>query len=155
MVPVSGFLCIPHGSHVDIVHKQEFHICKYEMASSGMNVAFMASFKSLTLTLTHAPTEEKEAEEEFYSSLDKVCDAVPNYDMKTTHKGTSTIKVEKDSCLYPVCGGPSLHNESYDNGERMVNFALGRYLAVTEYGINVRTFTRSPGDHLTTKYVTR
>jgi hypothetical protein len=62
------------------------------MASSGMNVGFMASFKSLTLTLTHAPTEEKEAEEEFYSSLDKVCDAVPKYDMKTTqedfnHKG--------------------------------------------------------------------
>jgi hypothetical protein len=36
------------------------------------------------LTSTHALTEEKEAEEEFYSSLDKVCDAVPNYDMKTT-----------------------------------------------------------------------
>jgi hypothetical protein len=32
---------------------------------------------------TYAPTEEKEAEEEFYSSLDKVCDAFPNYDMKT------------------------------------------------------------------------
>jgi len=38
-------LWIPHGSHVDIVHKQEFKICKYETASSGMNVALMASFK--------------------------------------------------------------------------------------------------------------
>jgi hypothetical protein len=63
---------------VDIVQKQEFQICKYEMVPSGMNVAFLASFKSLTLASTHAPTEEKEAEEEFYSCLDKVCDAVPN-----------------------------------------------------------------------------
>jgi hypothetical protein len=33
---------------VDIVNKQEFQICKYEMASSGMNVAIMASFKKLS-----------------------------------------------------------------------------------------------------------
>jgi hypothetical protein len=38
----------------------------------------------LTLISTHAPTEGKEVEEEFYSFLDKVCYAVPNYDIKTT-----------------------------------------------------------------------
>jgi hypothetical protein len=39
----------------------------------------------LTLASKHAPNEEKDevAKEEFYSSLEKVCDAVPNYDMKT------------------------------------------------------------------------
>ena len=82
------------------------------------------------MTSTHAPTEEKEAEGEFYSSLDKVCGAVPNSDMKTA-LGDSTIKLEKESCLYPACGGLSLHNETYDNGERMVGFALGRDLSVT------------------------
>jgi hypothetical protein len=41
---------------------------------------------SLTLMSTHAPTDEKDevAEEEFYSSLGKVCDAVPNYMKKST-----------------------------------------------------------------------
>jgi len=36
------------------------------------------------LTSTHAPTEGKDeaAKEEFYSALEKVGDAVPNYDMK-------------------------------------------------------------------------
>jgi hypothetical protein len=33
--------------------------------------------------------------------------------------------------LYPARGGPSLHNETYDNRELMVNFAQGRDVAVT------------------------
>jgi hypothetical protein len=32
---------------------------------------------------------------------------------------------------YATCGGHSLHNQTNDNGKRMVNFALGRDLAVT------------------------
>ena len=41
-------------------------------------------YYNLTLMSTHAPTEEKNeiAKEEFYSSLEKVCDAVPSYDIK-------------------------------------------------------------------------
>jgi hypothetical protein len=37
------------------------------------------------LISTHTPTEAKDeaAKEEFYSSWEKVCDAVPNYGMKT------------------------------------------------------------------------
>jgi len=35
------------------------------------------------LILTHAPTEERDVKEGFYSSLEKVCEAAPNEDMKT------------------------------------------------------------------------
>jgi len=76
--------------------------------------------------------------------LEKVCDAVPTYDMKTILKNFKA-KVGKGSYLYPACGGHSLHNGTNDNGD----------LARQEPGINIRTFTRSPGNHLTTKYVTR
>jgi len=48
------------------------------------------------LILTNAPTEERDevVKEEFYSSLEKVCEAAPNEDMKTIY-GTSTLKLEK------------------------------------------------------------
>jgi hypothetical protein len=65
------------------------------------------------LTSTHAPTEGKDeaAKEEFYSALEKVCDAVPNYDM-TTLLGDFSAKVGRESYLYPACGWHSLHNET-------------------------------------------
>ena len=60
----------------------------------------------------------------------KVCDAVPNYSMKTV-LGDFSAKVGKESYLYPTCGEHDLHNETNDNGKRMVNVALGVALAVT------------------------
>jgi len=50
---------------------------------------------------THAPTEEKDeiAKKEFNSSLDKICDAVSNYDMKTI-LGDVNAKFGKESYLY-------------------------------------------------------
>ena len=59
----------------------------------------------MTSILTHAPTEERDevVKEEFYISLEKVCDAAPNEDMKTILWDINT-KVGKESYLYPACG---------------------------------------------------
>jgi hypothetical protein len=38
--------------------------------------------------------------------------------------------VGEESYLYPTCGGHSLHNKTNDKGKQMVNFELGRDLAV-------------------------
>jgi hypothetical protein len=86
--------------------------------------------------------------------LEKVPDVVPKYRMKTVI-GDCKAKAGKESHLYPACGEHSLHNETNDNGTRMVNFALGRDSAVTEHDTNIRTFTTTPGHHLKTKYLTR
>jgi len=82
-------------------------------------------YYNLTWIPTHAPTAEKDgvAKEELYSFLEKVCEAVPNYNIKTVLVDFNT-EVEKDSYLYPPCGGHNLHNETNDNGKQMVNFAL-------------------------------
>ena len=49
--------------------------------------------------------------------------------MKTT-LGEFNAGVGKESYLYPACGGHNLHSKTNDNGQQMVNFALGRDLAV-------------------------
>jgi hypothetical protein len=49
-------------------------------------------YYNLTLISTQAPTEEKDvvAQQEFYSTLEKVCDAIPYYDMITIQGGFKT-----------------------------------------------------------------
>jgi hypothetical protein len=70
--------------------------------------------------------------------LEKVCNAVPKHDKKTI-LGDFKAKVGKESYLHPASNGTN------DDGD----------LARQELGIKIRTLTRSPGNHLTTKYVTR
>jgi hypothetical protein len=84
------------------------------------------------LLSTQAPNEEKDeiAKEEFYSSLEKLCVAVPNYDMKTV-LGDVNAKFGKEPYLYPACGRHSLQNKINDNGKLMVNTELGKNLSVT------------------------
>jgi hypothetical protein len=78
-------------------------ICKFRVKRQYYNT---------TLISTHTPSEDKDevAKEEFYSCLEKVCDAFSNYDMKTV-LGEFNAKVGKESYLHPACGGHSLHYE--------------------------------------------
>jgi hypothetical protein len=48
--------------------------------------------------------------------LEKVCDTVSYYDIKTI-LGDINTKVGKESYSYPVCERHSLHNETNDNGK--------------------------------------
>ena len=65
-----------------------------------------------------APIDEKDevAKEEFYSSLEKVCDAVPIDNMKTA-LGDLSAKAGQESYLYPARRGHSIHNETSHNGK--------------------------------------
>jgi hypothetical protein len=48
--------------------------------------------------------KDEVAIEKLYGSLEKACDAVSNYDMKTI-LGDFIDKVGKESYIYPACGG--------------------------------------------------
>jgi hypothetical protein len=47
--------------------------------------------------------------------LEKVCDAVPNDEIKTAI-GDFSANVGKELYLYPTCGAHSIHNKTNDNG---------------------------------------
>jgi hypothetical protein len=56
--------------------------------------------------------------------LEKVCDAVHNYDMAT--KLNFVAKDERESFSYPACGGHSLYNKTNYDGKTNGKFYTGK-----------------------------
>ena len=94
----------------------------------------------MTLISTHTPTEEKDgvAKEEIYISLEKVCDAVPNYNRKTILAHFNTKVGEKKSYLYPAFTMKQLIMEKTKG-----KFCTGKRFSCS--GNMVSTLEHSPG----------
>ena len=72
----------------------------------------------------HAPSEEKsdESKDSFYEELEQVFDHFPKYHMKIL-LGDFNAKVGRENIFKPTIGNESLHQDSNDNGVRLVNFS--------------------------------
>ena len=79
----------------------------------------------------HAPSEEKseELKDSFYEELEEVFDHFPKYHM-TILLGDFNAKVGREDIFKPIIGQESLHQDSNDNGVRMVNSATSKNLVV-------------------------
>ena len=79
----------------------------------------------------HAPNEEKcdDSKDSFYEELERVFGHFPKYDMKIL-LGHFNAKVGRENIFMPTIGNESLHQDSNDNGFRIVNFATSKNLAV-------------------------
>ena len=79
----------------------------------------------------HAPSEEEseESKDSFYEELEKVFDHLPKYQMKIL-LGNFNAKVGRENIFKPIIGQKSLHQDSNDNGVRLVNFATSKNLVV-------------------------
>ena len=75
----------------------------------------------------HAPTEDKDDEikDGFYEELERLVDQLPNDHMKIV-LGDFNAKISKENFFRPTIGLESLHEESNDNGVRVINFATGK-----------------------------
>ena len=69
----------------------------------------------------HAPSEEKsdESKDSFYEELEQVFDHFPKYHMKIL-LGDFNAKVGRENIFNPTIGNDSLHQDSNDNGVRLV-----------------------------------
>jgi len=67
----------------------------------------------------HAPSQEKsdDSKDSFYDELE-ILDNFPRYNMKNI--GDFNAKMGKEYTLKPTIGNESLHQDSYDNGVRIV-----------------------------------
>jgi endonuclease/exonuclease/phosphatase family metal-dependent hydrolase len=79
----------------------------------------------------HAPSEEKsdESKDSFYEELEQVFDHFPKYHMKIL-LGDFNTKVGRENIFKPTIENESLHQDSNDNGVRLVNFATSKNLVV-------------------------
>ena len=81
----------------------------------------------------HAPSEEKsdDLKDSLYEELEQVFDHFPKYQMKIL-LGDFKAKVgrERENSFKPTIGNGSLHEDSNDNGVRMVNFTTSKKIAV-------------------------
>ena len=79
----------------------------------------------------HAPSEDKsdDSKDSFYEDLEQVFDHFPKYHMKIV-LGDFNVKVGRENVFKPTIGNESLHQDSNDNGVRIVNFAKSKNLVV-------------------------
>jgi len=75
----------------------------------------------------HAPSEEKsdKSKDSFYEELEQVFDQFPKYHMKIL-LGDFNAKVRRENIFKPTIGLESLHQDSNDNGVRLVKFATSK-----------------------------
>jgi len=78
-----------------------------------------------------APSEEKsdKGKDIFYEELDQVFDHFPKYHTKML-LGDFNAKVGRENIFKPTIGQESLHQDSNDNGVRLVNFTTSKKLVV-------------------------
>jgi len=71
----------------------------------------------------HAPSEEKsdDSKDSFYEQLEQVYDHFPKYHKKIL-LGDFNEKLGREDNFKPTIGNESLHQDSNDNGDRIVSF---------------------------------
>ena len=81
-------------------------------------------WRNIILVNVHAPSEEKsyESKDSFYEELEQVFEHFPKYHTKIL-LGDFNIKMGRENIFKPTIGQEILHQDSNDNGVRLVNFA--------------------------------
>lgn len=89
-------------------------------------------FFNYTLINVYAPTEEKdnEVKELFYEKLVEVYDGAPKRDIKIV-LGDFNAKIGREVYYRPTVGKYSLHENSNENGSRVIDFAASRNMVVS------------------------
>jgi hypothetical protein len=104
----------------------------------------------------HAPTEEKgdDSNDSFYEELEEIFDHFPKYHT-TILLGDFNAKVGREDTSKPIIGNESLHQDSNDNGVRVVNFATSKNLVVKSTMFPHRNIPKYTGPPLMRRLIIR
>jgi exonuclease III len=73
--------------------------------------------------------KNSDSKDSFYEELEQVFDCFPKYHTKI-RLGDLNVKLEREDIFKLTVGNESLHQDSGDNGVRVVNFAISKNLFV-------------------------
>lgn len=95
------------------------------------SIRIKGTFYNYTLFSCHAPTEASSDDEKdaYYDALERAFDACSRSDIKIL-LGDFNAKIGREDAYKPTIGSFSLHEESNENGKRVIDFAASRNLVV-------------------------
>ena len=95
-------------------------------------IRIKAQFFNISLICVHAPTNDKDvvAKDAFYADLEDTYDRCPTHDVKIV-LGDFNGKLGRESIYCPTIGHFSLHQETNENGMRLIDFATGRNMVIS------------------------
>jgi len=105
---------------------------RVEFVSNRLSyIVLRGRWRNIIVVNVHAPSEEKsdEAKDSFYEESEQVFDHFPKYHMKILLGGFNA-NVGRENIFKPTIGQESPHQDSKDNGVRLVNFATSQNLVV-------------------------
>ena len=94
-------------------------------------VVLRGCWHNIIVVNVHTPSEEKsdESKDSFYEELEQVFDHFPKYHMKIL-LGDFNAEVGRENIFKPTIGQERVHQDSNDNGVRLVNLSTSRNLVV-------------------------
>jgi hypothetical protein len=86
----------------------------------------------LSVINAYAPTEDKEElfNDEFYRKLENAYDTAPSNDIKMVI-GDLNAKIGRDETYIGTVLNHSVHHDSNDNGQRLIDFSFSKELVVS------------------------
>ncbi|XP_022161478.1 uncharacterized protein LOC111027411 [Myzus persicae] len=88
--------------------------------------------RDMIIICAYAPTKSgnKEVKDAFYEELEQVYDTIPSHCIKVL-LGDMNAQVGKENTYKTTIGEHSLHDQSNDNGVRLINFAISKNMVVS------------------------
>ncbi|XP_050502575.1 craniofacial development protein 2 isoform X2 [Diabrotica virgifera virgifera] len=89
-------------------------------------------FFNITLINVHCPTNEQEEDTKvaFYQDLERIYDSIPRNDIKMVI-GDTNAKIGKEEEYIGVIGKHSLHRDTNENGQFLIDFAAGKNMIIS------------------------
>ena len=145
------------GKRTFVQHRIVSAVKRVEFVSNRMSYRVLRGrWCNIFVLNVHASSQEEgdDSKGSFDEELEQVFDHFPKYRMKII-LGDFNVKVDRENTFKPTIGYESLHQDSNDNGVRIVNFATSKIWLLRARCSRTETFIRTPGPLLMGRLTTR